>query len=283
MRAKRGRRTRIEDVQRAAAGCWSSNKGTPRGIRQVTQPASQHLIGFVGPACRGGFVKRASSAESRGWSGWSTVAAAEGGVIVSRLTIIFYKANYPQSVTCQDAGQAGPAHASGVSRRIRQAGLLSREPWLVRLVDRSRCRRVYSTKTKCAGAAADARERLKVTKYSCLDAQYHFFAFGVETLGPWGKGALELHRELSNRQRAAHPAVDCACQYRKREMRGRWAKPLGAERAAPAHCAVAAQHSFQPQPCMGCFKPPTKQVFALLAFPPLRVLHACETKQPDSY
>ncbi|KAI8432533.1 hypothetical protein MSG28_013530 [Choristoneura fumiferana] len=35
------------------------------------------------------------------------------------------------------------------------------------------------------GAAVDARERLKVTKYSCLGAQYHFFAFGVETLGPW--------------------------------------------------------------------------------------------------
>ncbi|KAI8441519.1 hypothetical protein MSG28_015107 [Choristoneura fumiferana] len=57
--------------------------------------------------------------------------------------------------------------------------------------------------TKCAGAAADARKRLKVTKYSCLSAQYHFFAFGVETLGPWGKGALELHRELSNRLREA--------------------------------------------------------------------------------
>ncbi|KAI8437435.1 hypothetical protein MSG28_011758 [Choristoneura fumiferana] len=57
--------------------------------------------------------------------------------------------------------------------------------------------------TKRAGAAVDARERLKVTKYSCLGAQYNFFAFGVETLGPWGKGALELHRELSNRLREA--------------------------------------------------------------------------------
>ncbi|KAI8432552.1 hypothetical protein MSG28_013547 [Choristoneura fumiferana] len=57
--------------------------------------------------------------------------------------------------------------------------------------------------TKCAGAAADARERLKVTKYSCLGAQYHFLAFGVETLGPWSKDALELHRELSNRLREA--------------------------------------------------------------------------------
>ncbi|CAK1600196.1 unnamed protein product [Parnassius mnemosyne] len=57
--------------------------------------------------------------------------------------------------------------------------------------------------TKRAGAAADARERLKVSKYSFLGAQYQFFAFGVETLGPWGKGALELHRELSKRLREA--------------------------------------------------------------------------------
>jgi hypothetical protein len=57
--------------------------------------------------------------------------------------------------------------------------------------------------TKRAGAAADARERHKVSKYSCLGAQYQFFAFGVETLGPWGKGALELHRELSKRLREA--------------------------------------------------------------------------------
>ncbi|XP_060810710.1 uncharacterized protein LOC132904401 [Amyelois transitella] len=51
--------------------------------------------------------------------------------------------------------------------------------------------------SKQAGAAADARERFKTNKYSCLGTQYEFVPFGVETLGPWGKGARELHKALS--------------------------------------------------------------------------------------
>lgn len=59
------------------------------------------------------------------------------------------------------------------------------------------------TTSKRAGAAADARERLKATKYECLGAQYEFVAFGVETLGSWGKGARGLHAALSKRLREA--------------------------------------------------------------------------------
>jgi hypothetical protein len=54
-----------------------------------------------------------------------------------------------------------------------------------------------------AGAAADARENIKARKYNCLGAQYEFVAFGVETLGPWGKGARELHKALGKRLREA--------------------------------------------------------------------------------
>ncbi|XP_060804915.1 uncharacterized protein LOC132902733 [Amyelois transitella] len=57
--------------------------------------------------------------------------------------------------------------------------------------------------SKQAGAAADARERFKTNKYSCLGTQYEFVPFGVETLGPWGKGARELHKALSKRLREA--------------------------------------------------------------------------------
>ena len=54
-----------------------------------------------------------------------------------------------------------------------------------------------------AGAAADAREHQKTLKYSCLGTQYEFFPFGVETLGPWGRSAQVLHKELSRRLREA--------------------------------------------------------------------------------
>jgi hypothetical protein len=57
--------------------------------------------------------------------------------------------------------------------------------------------------TKRAGAAAEARERFKDTKYKCIGAQYDFIAFGVETLGPWGPGARSLFKELGKRLREA--------------------------------------------------------------------------------
>lgn len=50
-----------------------------------------------------------------------------------------------------------------------------------------------------AAAAAEAAERVKVGKYSGLGAEYNFAPFGVETLGPWGPGALNLFKEISKR------------------------------------------------------------------------------------
>ncbi|XP_048000558.1 uncharacterized protein LOC125237492 [Leguminivora glycinivorella] len=48
-----------------------------------------------------------------------------------------------------------------------------------------------------AGAAAEAAEIKKMTKYRGLGHQYHFRAVGVETLGPWGPSAREVFKELS--------------------------------------------------------------------------------------
>ncbi|XP_061706528.1 uncharacterized protein LOC133517297 [Cydia pomonella] len=50
-----------------------------------------------------------------------------------------------------------------------------------------------------AGAAAEAAETKKVFKYRSLGPQYHFVAFGVETLGPWGPSAKILFKEMSKR------------------------------------------------------------------------------------
>lgn len=50
-----------------------------------------------------------------------------------------------------------------------------------------------------AAAAAEAAEVAKVGKYSGLGAEYNFVPFGVETLGPWGPGALSLFKEISKR------------------------------------------------------------------------------------
>ncbi|XP_061718384.1 uncharacterized protein LOC133525958 [Cydia pomonella] len=74
--------------------------------------------------------------------------------------------------------------------------------WDVTCADTLAASYIPST-SKHAGAAADTRERQKVAKYSCLGAQYEFVAFGVETLGSWGRGAQILHKALGKRLREA--------------------------------------------------------------------------------
>ncbi|KAI8431141.1 hypothetical protein MSG28_001186 [Choristoneura fumiferana] len=48
-----------------------------------------------------------------------------------------------------------------------------------------------------AGAASEAAEKAKLTKYGGLGTEYDFVPFGVETLGPWGPSAL--NKEISKR------------------------------------------------------------------------------------
>ncbi|RVE48228.1 hypothetical protein evm_007085 [Chilo suppressalis] len=50
-----------------------------------------------------------------------------------------------------------------------------------------------------AGAACEAAEKAKASKYRVLGSEYDFVPFGVETLGPWGHSALRLFEEIAKR------------------------------------------------------------------------------------
>ncbi|XP_041980282.1 uncharacterized protein LOC121733945 [Aricia agestis] len=70
--------------------------------------------------------------------------------------------------------------------------------WDATCVDTLAASHVTAT-TREAGAAAAQAETNKRRKYEALGNDYFFVPFGVETLGPWGPGAQQMFRELSQR------------------------------------------------------------------------------------
>ncbi|XP_063366199.1 uncharacterized protein LOC134654659 [Cydia amplana] len=74
--------------------------------------------------------------------------------------------------------------------------------WDATCVDTLAPSHLHGTSVRAA-AAAEAAENAKVGKYRGLGAEYRFIPFGVETLGPWGPGALSLFGDLSKRLRDA--------------------------------------------------------------------------------
>ncbi|XP_061713148.1 uncharacterized protein LOC133521996 [Cydia pomonella] len=72
--------------------------------------------------------------------------------------------------------------------------------WDATCVDTLAPSHLHGTSAK-AGAAAEAAEKLKKTKYRGLGTEYNFVPFGVETLGPWGPSAFNLFKEVSKRIR----------------------------------------------------------------------------------